>query len=220
MNDVGKKFEYTLIEELKKTPIEVKKLGASGYPDFELKQGNRVSYLEVKATDNPKSTESTFKTFYYSSGRFSPTQGISSSRFRRKRDRTSIGRSFRGRYVSALIAGESWTWIRSIALTAERLCRQQLRTITQPQAQMTATPSTKQPHTARNILIIIAIIVIGIPAVFGFLAGISGVSSTHTESDLYPNFRPRYLQRASFSHYVYNHPQYPDRIQISIYEAT
>lgn len=70
INDVGKRFENMIVEEVKKTPIEIRKLGSSGYPDFELKQGqNRITYLEIKLTADPKSDESTFRAFYYSSGK-------------------------------------------------------------------------------------------------------------------------------------------------------
>ena len=70
INEVGRRFENMIVEEVKKTPIEIRKLGSSGYPDFELKQGqNRISYLEIKSTADPKSEESTFRAFYYSSGR-------------------------------------------------------------------------------------------------------------------------------------------------------
>ena len=70
INEVGRRFENMIVEEVKKTPIEIRKLGSSGYPDFELKQGqNRISYLEIKCTADPKSEESTFRAFYYSSGK-------------------------------------------------------------------------------------------------------------------------------------------------------
>lgn len=70
INDVGKRFENMIVEEVKKTPIEIRKLGSSGYPDFELKQGkDRITYLEIKSTQDPKSELSTFRAFYYSSGK-------------------------------------------------------------------------------------------------------------------------------------------------------
>lgn len=70
INEVGRRFENMIVEEVKKTPIEIRKLGASGYPDFELKQGqNRITYLEIKSTANPKADKSTFRAFYYSSGK-------------------------------------------------------------------------------------------------------------------------------------------------------
>jgi hypothetical protein len=70
INEVGRRFENMIVEEVKKTPIEIRKLGSGGYPDFELRQGqNRMTYLEIKSTADPKSEESTFRAFYYSSGR-------------------------------------------------------------------------------------------------------------------------------------------------------
>lgn len=70
INEVGRRFENMIVEEVKKTPIEIRKLGSAGYPDFELKQGqNRITYLEIKSTADPKSDESTFRAFYYSSGK-------------------------------------------------------------------------------------------------------------------------------------------------------
>jgi hypothetical protein len=70
INEVGRRFENMIVEEVKKTPIEIRKLGASGYPDFELKQRkDRITYLEIKSTANPKADLSTFRAFYYSSGR-------------------------------------------------------------------------------------------------------------------------------------------------------
>lgn len=69
INDVGKKFEYEMQEKLRQTPIDVKKLGAQGYPDFRLKQGERVSYLELKLTSVEESEKSTFRAFFFSSGK-------------------------------------------------------------------------------------------------------------------------------------------------------
>jgi hypothetical protein len=50
INDVGKRFEYVIAEELRKTPLEIHLLGMPGYPDCMLKQGERISYLEIKTT--------------------------------------------------------------------------------------------------------------------------------------------------------------------------
>lgn len=69
INDVGKKFENVLTNQVERTTIEIKPLRSSGYPDYKLKQGDRITYLDIKATGNPDSEESTFRTFYYSSGR-------------------------------------------------------------------------------------------------------------------------------------------------------
>lgn len=68
INDVGKKFEAVIKGELAKTPIEITRLAASGYPDYEIKQGDRLTYLEMKSTGSLKAATSTFRTFYFSSG--------------------------------------------------------------------------------------------------------------------------------------------------------
>jgi hypothetical protein len=69
INDVGKNFENVLTNQIERTSIEIKPLRSSGYPDYRLKQGDRITYLDIKATGDPDSEESTFRTFYYSSGR-------------------------------------------------------------------------------------------------------------------------------------------------------
>lgn len=70
INDVGKRFEYMIADELRKTPLEASVLGRPGYPDCVLKQGERVTYLEVKtsATVQKKSSKH-LKTFSFSSGK-------------------------------------------------------------------------------------------------------------------------------------------------------
>ncbi len=50
INDIGKRFEYMVVEELKKTPLSVTMLGRPGYPDCMLRQGERITYLEIKTT--------------------------------------------------------------------------------------------------------------------------------------------------------------------------
>ncbi|MDA4118707.1 MAG: hypothetical protein OK455_10240, partial [Thaumarchaeota archaeon] len=50
INDIGKRFEYMVVDELKKTPLSVSKLGRPGYPDCVLSQGERVTYLEIKTS--------------------------------------------------------------------------------------------------------------------------------------------------------------------------
>ncbi len=71
INDVGKKFENVVTEEVKKTPIHIKRLGSSGYPDFEITQdpNDRLTYLEIKSTGVLQSDSSTFRTFYYTGGK-------------------------------------------------------------------------------------------------------------------------------------------------------
>ncbi len=69
INDVGKKIENLIVEEIRKTPLEVTKLGSSGYPDFEIKQGERVTYLEMKTTGNIQKSATHHRMFYFSSGK-------------------------------------------------------------------------------------------------------------------------------------------------------
>ncbi|MCW3983211.1 MAG: hypothetical protein NWE96_04370 [Candidatus Bathyarchaeota archaeon] len=69
INDIGKNLETQIVEEIKKTPLEISKLSSSGYPDFELKQKTRVSYLEIKTTGNVHKDLTQHRMFYYSSGK-------------------------------------------------------------------------------------------------------------------------------------------------------
>jgi len=70
INDVGKRFEYMIADELRKTPIEASVLGRPGYPDCILKQGDRVSYLEIKTSASVQRASNKFlKTFSFSSGK-------------------------------------------------------------------------------------------------------------------------------------------------------
>jgi hypothetical protein len=70
INDVGKRFEYTIAEELRKTPLEVSVLGRPGYPDCILKQGERVTYLEIKTSASIRKEANRYlKTFSFSSGK-------------------------------------------------------------------------------------------------------------------------------------------------------
>lgn len=69
INDVGKNLENMVVGEIKKTPLEVEKLGASGYPDFEIRQDNRTTYLEIKTTGNIKKSKTHHRMFYISSGK-------------------------------------------------------------------------------------------------------------------------------------------------------
>jgi hypothetical protein len=68
INDVGKRFECVIAEELRKTPLETHLLGMPGYPDCMLKQGERISYLEIKTTASlPKKTNRNLNAFSLSS---------------------------------------------------------------------------------------------------------------------------------------------------------
>lgn len=68
INDVGKRIEIAFLEELKKTSLGVELLSMSGYPDMKIMQSNnRITYLESKAVS--KGWDSTFRSFYYSTGK-------------------------------------------------------------------------------------------------------------------------------------------------------
>lgn len=68
INEVSKKIENELVDEIKKTALGVKILSAQGYPDIELIDTyGRVTYLEVKISS--KTERDSFRTFYYSSGK-------------------------------------------------------------------------------------------------------------------------------------------------------
>ena len=70
INDVGKRFEYLIAEELRKTPLEASVLGRPGYPDCVLNQGERVTYLEIKTSASiQKESNKYLKTFSFSSGK-------------------------------------------------------------------------------------------------------------------------------------------------------
>jgi len=70
INDVGKRFEYMVAEALGKTPLEASVLGRPGYPDCVLKQGERVTYLEIKTSASVQKESSKYlKTFSFSSGK-------------------------------------------------------------------------------------------------------------------------------------------------------
>lgn len=70
INDVGKRFEYMIADELRKTPLEASVLGRPGYPDCILKQGERVTYLEIKTSASvQKESNKFFKSFSFSSGK-------------------------------------------------------------------------------------------------------------------------------------------------------
>lgn len=69
INDIGKNFEEQILEEIKKTALTVTKLGSSGYPDFEIQQGQKVVYLELKSTGNTSKSSTQHRMFYFSSGK-------------------------------------------------------------------------------------------------------------------------------------------------------
>jgi hypothetical protein len=70
INDVGKRFEYMIADELRKTPLEASVLGRPGYPDCMLKQGERVTYLEIKTSASTSNDSNRHLTqFSFSSGK-------------------------------------------------------------------------------------------------------------------------------------------------------
>lgn len=70
INDVGKGFEYMIADEPRKTPLDASVLGRPGYPDCILKQGERVTYLEIKTSASVnKESNKYLKTFSFSSGK-------------------------------------------------------------------------------------------------------------------------------------------------------
>lgn len=68
INEVSKAIENELVEEIRKTGLKTNILGATGYPDIELKDNyGRVTYLEIKISS--KTEASSLRTFYYTSGK-------------------------------------------------------------------------------------------------------------------------------------------------------
>lgn len=70
INDVGKRFEYSIAEAIRKTALEVSVLGRPGYPDCLVTQGERTTYLEIKTSATiQKPSNAWLKTFSFSSGK-------------------------------------------------------------------------------------------------------------------------------------------------------
>jgi hypothetical protein len=67
VNEVGRRIEELLVNELNKQPLSVKRLGSSGYPDIEISHGGRMIYLEMKTSSLDEN--SSFRYFYYTSGK-------------------------------------------------------------------------------------------------------------------------------------------------------
>ena len=63
INEVGRRIEDALVHEMNKEPLTVKKLPKTGYPDIEISQTDRITYLEMK-TSGVKGI-SGFRYFYY-----------------------------------------------------------------------------------------------------------------------------------------------------------
>ena len=67
VNEVGRRIEELLVNELNKQPLSVRKLGSAGYPDIEIVHSGRTIYLEMKTSSVV--LESSFRYFYYTSGK-------------------------------------------------------------------------------------------------------------------------------------------------------
>jgi hypothetical protein len=67
VNEVGRRIEELLVNELNKPPLTVKKLGRSGYPDIEINHKERTIYLEMKTSTLDEN--SSFRYFYYTNGK-------------------------------------------------------------------------------------------------------------------------------------------------------
>ncbi len=66
VNEVGRRIEETIVNEMNKLPLSVNRLAKSGYPDIEISYQDLISYLEMKTSSVKK--ESGFRYFYYTSG--------------------------------------------------------------------------------------------------------------------------------------------------------
>lgn len=66
-NEVGRRLEESLVNELNKQPLSVRQMGSSGYPDIEVVHGGRTIYLEMKTSSVSES--SSFRYFYYTGGK-------------------------------------------------------------------------------------------------------------------------------------------------------
>lgn len=66
VNEVGRRIEETIVNEMNKLPLAVKRLGKTGYPDIEICYQGLIAYLEMKTSSVKK--KSSFRYFYYTSG--------------------------------------------------------------------------------------------------------------------------------------------------------
>jgi hypothetical protein len=66
INEVGRRIEETIVNEMNKLPLSVKRLGKTGYPDIEISYQDLVAYLEMKTSSVKE--KSGFRYFYYTSG--------------------------------------------------------------------------------------------------------------------------------------------------------
>jgi hypothetical protein len=67
VNEIGRRIEELLVNELDKQPLYVKKLGSSVYPDIEIDHRGRTIYLEMKTSTLDEN--SSFRYFYYTNGK-------------------------------------------------------------------------------------------------------------------------------------------------------
>lgn len=68
-NDVGKKMETGIIEELKKTSLIPTPLGSSGYPDLYVEYQTHKVYIELKTSAQVKKAQTHHRLFYFTSGK-------------------------------------------------------------------------------------------------------------------------------------------------------
>lgn len=68
-NDVGKKMETGIIEELKKTSLIPTPLGSSGYPDLYVEYHAHKVYIELKTSAQTKKEQTHHRLFYFTSGK-------------------------------------------------------------------------------------------------------------------------------------------------------
>jgi hypothetical protein len=66
INEVGRRIEEIIVNEMNKLPLVVKRLAKSGSPDIEILYGDLVAYLEMKTSSVQE--KSGFRYFYYTSG--------------------------------------------------------------------------------------------------------------------------------------------------------
>ena len=66
VNEVGRRIEKGLVNEMDKYPLRVRQLPKSGYPDIEIDYNGYIIYLEMKTSAVKKN--SGFRFFYYTSG--------------------------------------------------------------------------------------------------------------------------------------------------------
>jgi hypothetical protein len=68
-NDVGKKMEFGIIEEMKKTALLPTQLGSSGYPDLYVEYNTQKVYMELKTSAQSKKKDTHHRLFYFTSGK-------------------------------------------------------------------------------------------------------------------------------------------------------